>query len=330
MTHQEIEEHLGRELDAWLRELLGERLTLTHDKRYVVCAGLAVLEHMKKSFPLRREDYVTSGAQVRTSGRFIQEILRRFGEQRQIAREGGRTTRGTLAAAEKLVQRLNSHPLAEELTRLSKEERETLLSALQQRIVRLIQAYFEECQRIKVDIDPTRPASEAIKAILAAAKEKKLSGAVAQHLVGAKLALRFSGHHIANHPATAADTSTDRPGDFVVGDTVFHVTVAPSLELFEKCAENLRDRYRVKVVVPEDRLAVAEQMADQTGTAGYVEILPLARFVGPNVEEVAEFSTQEVARYFRRLLEIYNQRVEEAETDRSLLIEIPENLARER
>ncbi len=46
--------------------------------RYAVCAGLAVCEHAKYSFPLKDADYLTDKNQVKTGGPFIQGILARF------------------------------------------------------------------------------------------------------------------------------------------------------------------------------------------------------------------------------------------------------------
>ena len=74
---------------------------------YVMCAGLAVLERMRKAYPLERADYITPGNQVRTSGSLIQSILERNGEERRFTREGGRTTRATVPAAEGLAAGLN-------------------------------------------------------------------------------------------------------------------------------------------------------------------------------------------------------------------------------
>ena len=51
-------------------------------ERYVVCAGLAILEHMREKYPLEQSDYLTPKNQVRTSGAMIRNILERFGDVR--------------------------------------------------------------------------------------------------------------------------------------------------------------------------------------------------------------------------------------------------------
>jgi hypothetical protein len=57
-----------------------------------------------------------------------------------------------------------------------------------------------------------------------------------------------------------------------------------------------------------------------------VGVLSIEAFVGQNVEEMGEFSKGTIAARLRRVLEVYNERVAAAETDRALLIEIPLNL----
>lgn len=94
-------------LAEWFREE-SDRIEGTSD-RYIVCAGLAILEAMKSAFPLSLGDYLTPKNQVKkTGGPSIAGILKTFGEFREYAKEGGRTTRGTRPAAERLAQRLNA------------------------------------------------------------------------------------------------------------------------------------------------------------------------------------------------------------------------------
>lgn len=294
-------------------------------ERYVVCAGLAVLERMKENFPLKQEHYLTDKNQVRTSGPLIREILARFGETRNYASEGGRTTRGTRPAADALVERFNNAPFREQIAELDRHEREELIHTLQGWLVEKVKEYFNR-QRIAVEIDLTKSGPQIIADIIAAASERKLAGAVAQHLVGAKLALRYPHREIENYSYTTADQQLNRPGDFVVGDTVFHVTVSPMPPVLEKCASNLRNGFRPILLVPESKLAAARQMAESIGIEKSTGILPMESFVGQNMEEMAEFTKEKLAEQMRELLTKYNERVEEVETNRALLIEIPANL----
>jgi hypothetical protein len=49
-------------------------------------------------------------------------------------------------------------------------------------------------------------------------------------------------------------------------------------------------------------------------------------FVATNVEELSEFDSSKAAVELAQLLTIYNRRVDEVEFDKSLMVEIPQNL----
>ena len=263
---------------------------------------------------------MTPGNQVRTSGHLIQSILSRNGENRRFTAEGGRTTRGTVPAAEGLVARLNQ---IEPLTTLPDEERGLVIGQLQVWLVERVQDYFGR-QRIEVEVNLNKPSPLIVADILEAAGSK--AGAVAQHLVGAKLAVRFPGLDIENFSYTTADQQLSRPGDFVVADTAFHVTVSPMPPVFEKCKENLRNGFRPLLLVPELRIQAARQMAETAEALDSIGIVAIESFVGQNIEELGGFGRLDLANRFRELLEKYNERVGDAEVDRSLLIGLPTNL----
>ena len=287
---------------------------------YVMCAGLAVLERMRRAYPLHRTDYVTPGNQVKTSGSLIQSILERNGEERRFTREGGRTTRATVPAAEGLAAGLNETAA---LASLSDEDRGHVIDELQVWLVERVRDYLDR-QAIEVEVNLGKPAPQIVSDILEAAGTK--SGAVAQHLVGAKLAVRYPELEIDNFSYTTADQQLGRPGDFVVGDTAFHVTVAPMPPVLDKCEENLRNGYRSMLLVPDSRLQAARQMAEAIGVQDRVGIVSIELFVGQNIEELGGFGRGGLAEGFRALLDKYNERVEDAEADRSLLIRLPANL----
>jgi len=67
-------------------------------------------------------------------------------------------------------------------------------------------------------------------------------------------------------------------------------------------------------------------MAESIGIHTKVGFFSIESFVGQNIEEMGEFSIPKVAKGFLKLLEKYNERVSDIETDLSLLIEIPSNL----
>lgn len=287
---------------------------------YVMCAGLAVLERMRGAYPLHRADYVTPGNQVKTSGSLIQSILAKNGEERRFTREGGRTTRATVPAAEGLAAGLNESVA---LARLSDDDRGQVIDELQRWLVERVRDYLDR-QAIEVEVNLGKPAPQIVSDILEAAGAK--SGAVAQHLVGAKLAVRYPDLEIENFSYTTADQQLGRPGDFVVGDTAFHVTVAPMPPVLSKCEENLRNGFRSTLLVPDSRIQAARQMAEAIGVQDRVGIVSVESFVGQNIEELGGFGRGGLAEGFRAVLNKYNERVEAVEADRSLLIRVPANL----
>ena len=184
-------------------------------------------------------------------------------------------------------------------------------------------------QRLEISYDSTVSTWHTIHQVLRKAAKAGKAGPVAQHLVGAKLQLRFPDIAVANNPASAADQQTGRAGDFEIEDTAFHVTVAPTRDnLFEKVKENIRQGIRVYVLVPDGKVMTArgyaeEQLLDQ---ASQIAVCAIESFVAHNIDELSTFSKGRLLQGFKALLEAYNQRVEAVETDKSLLIEIPATL----
>lgn len=320
MSESEIKEKALAALIEWYdsRRPSAER----EPERYVVCAGLAVLELMRDKFPLDRSDYITEKNQVKTSGPLIKSILGRYGEFRIYAKEGARTTRGTVPAAVAFVGKFN---LIDEIRQLADPDRRKLIDDIQRWLADKAREYFNR-KTIDLEIKLDKPGAQIIGDIIAKARDRQQMGPVAQHLVGAKLALRYPELNVENYSFTTADQQTGRSGDFLVGDTVFHVTVAPAQAVIDKCAENIRHGYRAILLVLESKLVLARSYAENAGLLEKIGIHAIEEFVGQNVEEISEFKKARLAEELRRLFELYNERVAQAETDLSLLIEIPENL----
>ena len=184
-------------------------------------------------------------------------------------------------------------------------------------------------QRLSPSYDPAASTWYAIHQILQIAKKSGKSGPVAQHLVGAKLQLRFPDIEVPNNPASAADQQTGRAGDFQIGDTAFHVTVAPTRDnLFERVKENIQHGLRVYVVVPDEKLTTARGYAEEQlpGQASQIAVRAIEAFVAQNIDELATFAKGQLLQGFRALLEAYNRRVDAVESDKSVLIDIPATL----
>lgn len=289
----------------------------------VMNAGLIVSHMMADGIPISDDRLYSNGkSQVRgLSGSTISKILEQHGETRVFTREGGRTSRGTifLAAAFRDVLNntyINGNPTID--TRQVSFQLEDFFT----KCVRI--DYFDK-QRITVDIDHTKPVSAVITDILKAAAERsdKPTGAVLQHLIGAKLQLRFPNIKIGSDKANAADLQTDREGDFQVGTTAFHVTTAPMEKLISRCVENKRAGYRPVILTLESKVLAARQMADNVGMSEQISVQAAEIFIGNNIEEISIYDGDKIREGLARLIRTYNNRIDMIEIDKSLMIDEP-------
>ena len=284
---------------------------------------------IEEGYPLDEGGFITEGGgQVKgLSGPAVQRILKDHGIGRVLSSEGGRTSRGTVSFARQYVRFLNKlEPGA--LKGVSAQAKRGAFESIEARLVELVRGHFS-AQKLAVPVGAELSPTAMVSAILEAAKDRQAEtpgstvlGAVAQHLVGAKLALRFPEAAVANHPYTAADEQTARAGDFQVGDSVFHVTVTPGEAVLKKCAANLGANLRPVLIVPSRKLSAALAQAEDLGIEGRLDVYDLERFVSANLAEIAGFSSTELRKAFARLIEVYNQRLQAVETDHSLMIRL--------
>ena len=287
-----------------------------------IAGALVVLDHLQSDFDLNIDAHTAKGgSQVRgASGAAVKGILESFGETRPFVREGGRTNRGLRGDINAMLKAIESVDLAAVPLR----RRNTILRSLQQFLVERVRE-FHNLQRLEIIYDPAKSTWQSIHDLLRRAAEGGKDGPVAQYLVGAKLQLRFPDLEISNESYSTADMQRGRPGDFRVGDTVFHVTVSPMTAVYEKCKRNLDQGLKVYLLVPERLVAGTKQNAELQA-AGRIVAQSLEGFVSQNIDELSRFSNSEVKKAFRQLLELYNTRVNATETNKSMMIEIPSNL----
>ena len=294
----------------------------------VMCVGLILADHMAEGVPILETTY-RAESQVKNIGASrIRQILARHGETRRFRSEAGRTSRGSLPLANALAPIISDTADAAGYGKLSDDDQARVRNALQAWFVDKVRTDYFAAQRLSAAIDPALPVRANIAELLEAARTQggNNAGAVAQHLVGAKLSLRFPSEAVSNHGYTTADVQTNRPGDFLIGDTAIHVTMSPAEALFNKCKQNLADGYRPMVLVPENRLVAGRQIAETTGLDSRVSVQAIEDYVGNNLEEIGGLRATGVRAELRKLLETYNGRVDAVESDPSLLITIPGNL----
>lgn len=312
-----------QQFNAWYSSLRTHRPS-QGPARGTIAAALVVLDRLKEKFDLKLDSHRAGGkSQIKGVGSAaVARILAEFGETRPFLKEGGRTNRGGPGDISKMLEALKTAGLQQ----TAPVERIRVITELQRSLVEKVRE-FHSRERLKVVHDPSRSTWQSIHDLLSLARENGKEGPVAQYLVGAKLQLRFPDTEVTNRSYSTADDQLGRPGDFLVGDTAFHVTVAPMSAVYERCKRNIEDGLRVYLLVPDRSLVGARQNAEAV-TPGKITVESLESFVGHNVEELSTFSKKSLIDGFRRLLEMYNQRVDAVENDKSMLIEIPQTLLR--
>jgi len=289
----------------------------------VMNAGLIVSRMMADGMPITDERlYSDRKSQVRgLSGQAIAKILEQHGETRIFTREGGRTSRGTVFLAASIRNVLNNT----EISVRAPVDTVFVSYQLEEFFTKCVRLDYFDKQRITVDIDYTKPISSVVSDILRAAAERsdKPTGAVLQHLVGAKLQLRFPEEKIGSDRANAADMHTNREGDFQVGTTAFHVTTAPMEKLISRCVENKRAGYRPVILTLESKVQAARQMADNVGMSEQISVQSAEIFIGTNIEEISTYDGDRIREGLAKLIRTYNSRIEQIEVDKSLMIDEP-------
>lgn len=287
-----------------------------------IAGALVVLERLKETPSCLIQDHIATGkAQIKgAGGQAVKRILEAHGETRPFLSEGGRTNRGLRGDIERMLVVLEEVGLP----KLCQNERHNLLDAWQAELVRKVRD-FHNTQRLKFEYVSALTTAENISNLLQSAAEQLKEGMVAQYLVGAKLQLRFPEIEIGNESYSTSDVQSGRFGDFLIGDTAFHVTVAPLQSHYDKCSTNLKAGVRPFLLVPK-RIEPGDENLLRNMSLTAVMVGNIETFVATNVEEISKFDSNQAAVELAQLLQIYNKRVDAVEFDKSLMVEIPRNL----
>ena len=227
-------------------------------------------------------------------------------------------------------EKMNNLAIASEFKGLDNENKGKVIDRLQEKMVERMRADFFNLQRLELEVNLSKHTRHTIEALLSVARQKSVSaiGAVAQHLVGAKLLIRHPDIDIDNQGYTSADEQTGRDGDFHINDTVIHVTVSPTEALVTKCQDNIKQGYRPMIITQADRTGMARGLASNRGIEDRISIRSIEDFVAGNVDEMSEYSESHRPSMFKHLFEAYNSRVAKVEPDPSILVKLPDNLTK--
>ncbi len=303
------------------RELTDFTASKTFRGKGPISVALVVTQHAKKlGLPLDAEKLVTEGGgQVLQLGKgAVQAILKRYGIQRVLASEGGRTSRGSLSNMREYVAFLN------ELNQRGRVD----LDAIEAFWIERVFEFFAR-KPFKIRLDASQSLRIVVRDVIEQATERQktapgmnYAGAVLQHLVGAKLDCALGKGSIVHNSFSTADAPSGRFGDFFVGDVAIHVTTSPGEAVIQKCLDNLNDGHRPMLVTLQRGLTVADGLASNVGLGNRIDIFEVEQFVALNLYEMGKFVADGRKTAVAEIVRRYNEIVEEFETDPSLKIDL--------
>lgn len=280
------------------RQILSEWLDscTRHGKiaRNTVAVGVVVLDHLRRACPTSRDEVISQGGEVSGARSGLGTILESYDIPSSYLKEV--TTRQGHQDGQRL---FGQFEWGKNLAEIPEDERETLLLELIEKLRALANVWLKR-QNLKLDIDRRQAPTTWVNVIVENAKGRS-GGVVEQHLVGAKLARRFTGMTIPNHPAHAGDKQTEREGDFAISKLVYHVTSAPSRNVLQKCVKNAKVGLHPVLLVPREQENKARILAQDEGIDKELTIISIEDFVALNILEIA---TEESKDFFGVLKEI--------------------------
>jgi hypothetical protein len=268
-----------------------------------------VLTRSAKSIkpPYSEKHFLThEGGQVAGLGQSaVQSILKEHGIQKVLAKEGGRTSRGSIRRMQGYLQLLN------ELHKKGALD----LNQIEEWWIKRINDQSKSITQLIIELMATAYKRQQ------AQKGTMVAGAVMQHLVGAKLEIALPNTKLSHKGFSVADESRADQGDFALGDCVIHVTAAPSEALIQKCQSNLDANLRPIIITSEEGVGGAKALAKSLGAEDRIEVFEISQFIALNVYEWGSFKESERPPKMNELVESYNKIVELVETDHSLKIQ---------
>jgi len=287
--------------------------------------ALAVVIHISRyakenGLPLDADALITEGSgQVLGLGKgAVQRVLSDYGITQVLAEEGGRTSRGGIGIMRAYVAFLNGLHVKKTST----------LEEIEAWWVERVKEHFS-AKPFRLRFDAGKGFQAIIQDLLAQARKRQqessgtmYQGAVLQHLVGAKLELAMPEIQIGHNGFSVADAVSERSGDFVIDDSIIHITTSPGEAVIRKCQRNLEAGAKPIILTIADGVSVAKGLAGNAGLTGRIDIMDAEQFLAANLHELAFFKTSNRLTTLEKLVETYNRIISENETDPSLRIEL--------
>jgi len=260
------------------------------------------------SWPLNPDDWKTEKqGQVKGLGlAATQKVLEDYAITRVLAKEAGRTSRGSMQLMLDYIALLNAHHASYGHVDLLECEKTW---------VRKAQDFFAQ-QPFILAIDPKWGIRQAIRQLLAQASARqadgsgtKYVGTLMQHMVGAKLEVLLGRGTVSHHNANQNDAALPRSGDFDLADTTIHVTNAPSEALVQKCITNLKGGIKPVVITSHNGSVAFEMLLGNIQDGAYngrVDVFEFEQFLAANVMEIGKFTAEGRRNTLNNIVQAYN------------------------
>lgn len=125
---------------------------------------------------------------------------------------------------------------------------------------------------------------------------------------------------VPTRPGHPADAQTGL--DFSFHGVTYHVTATMSQQLIGRCKENVLSGVHPVLLLPKRFVEKAWVYAEVAGIQDRISVLGIEDFITQNIIEMSTQGRQDFFATLKAIIEEYNRRLEEVETDMSLRIEI--------
>lgn len=309
--YSEIYDDHNKKLLSWLDSCTrGGQIS-----RNTIAVGLVVIDHLRVNDTVTKETAFSQGGELKGARSGLGTILEKYGVPKKYLKEV--TTRQGHQDGQRLFE---SFHWGQELLTISSEEKDDILRDLANNLTNKAHEWLNR-RNLILDIDRRNTPTSWIHLIIENSKAHS-GGIVEQHLIGAKLETRFKEFDIPNFPAHAADVQTSREGDFIIQNNVFHVTASPSRSVIQKCSHNIHIGKMPILLVPYEKETYAKAIAEDEGIADSLMIISIESFIATNIIELATAENKDNFVILQEMVNSYNKRLKEVETDLSLQIEI--------
>ena len=267
--------------------------------------------------PINPNNYKTNkeGQVKGLGGGNLRRILASRGITRTLSREGGRTSRGSMALMYAYVNFIND---------IYDRDGMVDFDAIEDYWIEQVRTFFN-AKPFKLITDASRSLDSTINDLILQSRRREVdnpgttyTGTLLQHLVAAKL--RIIMPEVEVNGADVADAPTGRGGDFMIGDVAIHCTTMPGQPLIEKCAANIAVGVRPIIITIRERVRTARDLAEDAGIAERIEVWDIQQFLSTNVYEHGVFDRNKRSNMINSIVIEYNGIIDACESDPSLKI----------